>query len=338
MEHASSLAIPSMVDLPVTTFQAAERTWSVSGLDAQDHIFRWITAESRFYEDQLLELLKRLVAPGAHVVDVGANIGNHTLWFAGAMQCTVRAFEPIPALCAVLAHNVAQNFLDARVRVEPYGVGRTRETAQIAVWDETNTGASSLQTSGAGGSISIVALDDLTWERPVDLLKIDVEGMELEVLDGALGIIRRDRPVLAVEARSAEEQESLRQWLQQAGYHVVGTLNATPTLVAVPGGPQPPIEPLAQTLEHLMHRFDQFEQKLDRFGRYVQKVSAVPADRGSDRIKAGAGASSAENQDQVIRALQERIQRLEGELEAHRRPDAEGFDQHDYTTNPENRR
>lgn len=332
MEHASARANPSMVDLPVTTFQAAERIWSVSGLDAQDHIFQQITSRSQFYEDQLLELLKRLVAPGGHVVDVGANIGNHTLWFAGAMQGTVRAFEPIPALCAVLAHNVAQNFLDARVRVEPYGVGRTRGTAQIAAWDETNTGASSLQTSRAGGSISIVALDDLTWERPVDLLKIDVEGMELEVLDGALGIIRRDRPVIAVEARSAEEQESLRRWLQEAGYHILGTLNATPTLVAVPGGPQPPIEPLAQALEHLMHRFDEFEQKLERFGRYVRRVSGDNAASPSVQIETFAPSPDPRDEDQTALTLIERIQQLEGQLETLRHGSAEAPEKDENTT------
>lgn len=336
MEHSSLPPIPSVVDLPIAGFETAERSWSVSGLDAQDHIFRWIAAESRFYEEQLLQLLKQLVGPGGHVVDVGANIGNHTLWFAGAMQCTVRAFEPIQALCAVLAHNVAQNRLDGQVRVEPYGVGRTRGTAQIAAWDETNTGASSLRSSGPGGPISIVALDDLTWEQSVDLLKIDVEGMEMEVLDGALGIIRRDRPVLAVEARSPEEQGSLRQWFQKTGYHVLATLNATPTLVAVPGGPQPPIEPLARTVEHLMHRFDEFEQKLGRFGRYVQKLSGDGAGRGPDQVQAAVEPVSPGQQDQTVRLLQERIQHLEGQLDVLRRRPEAAPEKND-TTTPETR-
>ncbi|WP_144794996.1 FkbM family methyltransferase [Kocuria palustris] len=316
--------VPPLSELPSTSVEADGRTWRLSGLDQQDHIFRWLEGQQRFYEHEMLTFLSALVPSGGLVADVGANIGNHAVWFAGVMGCRVRAFEPVPALCTVLAHNVAQNQLDARVRVEPYGVGRRSGRARVGAWDRANTGASTLELCGADGDIRIVALDDLAWDQPVDLLKIDVEGMEAEVLAGALGLIRRHRPVLAVEARSTAEEEALRAWLDDAGYHVLGRLNATPTLVAVAGGSPAATDAIAHSLEHLGRRFDDFETRLDRFGRFLHKLTA-PAPSQAGGAPAGSGGSPGDGDD--LRVLQERIRHLEAELDAMRR--RAGSDHHD---------
>lgn len=73
MKHASSPAIASMADLPVTTFDPAERTWWVSGLDAQDHIFHWMGAEPRLDKDQPF---KHGLASGAQLVETGSTIDS----------------------------------------------------------------------------------------------------------------------------------------------------------------------------------------------------------------------------------------------------------------------
>lgn len=310
--------VPSMSELPSVTVDAEGRSWRMSGLDAEDHIYHWLEREQRFYEHDMLRFLAALVPSGGLVVDVGANIGNHTVWFAGVMGCRVRAFEPVPALCAVLAHNVAQNQLDARVRVEPYGVGRRRGRAEISVWDRANSGATSLELRGAGGAVHVVALDDLEWDQPVDLLKIDVEGMEADVLAGALGIIRRHRPMLAIEARTTSEEDDLRGWLDDAGYQVLARLNATPTLVAVAGGAPATEQAVAQALELLGRRFDDFETRLDRFGRFLHKLTA-PAKEEPGTSAAPAGSPSASDD---LRGLQDRIRHLEAELDALRRREA----------------
>lgn len=307
--------LPSMSELPSVTLQSHDRTWRFTGPDPQDHIFRWLEQQERFYEQEMLDFLAALVPAGGMVADVGANIGNHAVWFAGVMGCRVRAFEPIPLLSTILARNVAQNQLDALVRVEPYGVGSRPSWAHVASWDRTNAGASSLELRRDKGDIRVVALDDLTWDQPVDLLKIDVEGMESEVLAGALGLIRRHRPILAVEARTAADEESLREWLDGAGYRVLARLNATPTLVAVAGGAARREAVMAHAFEALIRRFDNYETRLDRFGRYLQGL-IVPAP------STPVDGTAAPTDDARLHSLQERIKHLEAELDAIRRREA----------------
>lgn len=88
--------LPSISELPSVTLQSHDRTWRFTGPDPQDHIFRWLEQQERFYEQEMLDFLAALVPAGGMVADVGANIGNHAVWFAGVMGCRVRAFEPIP--------------------------------------------------------------------------------------------------------------------------------------------------------------------------------------------------------------------------------------------------
>ena len=304
--------VPDPAELPIASVEAEGRTWRFTGLDPEDHIFRWLERQKRFYEHDMLTFLASLVPAGGLIADVGANIGNHSVWFAGVMGCRVRAFEPVPALCTVLARNVAQNRLDDLVRVEPYGVGRRSGRARVSAWDRTNTGASALEPREADGDIRLVALDDLEWDQTVDLLKIDVEGMEADVLAGALGLIRRHRPLLAIEARSTPEEDELRRWLDDAGYRVLGRLNATPTLVAVPGGSPAADDAVAHAGEHLGRRFDDFELRLDRFGRFLQKLSVGQG-------AAAAAPASAPPAGADLNGLQERIRHLEAELDAMRR-------------------
>lgn len=313
--------LPSMSELPSVTLQSHDRTWRFTGPDPQDHIFRWLEQQERFYEQEMLDFLAALVPAGGMVADVGANIGNHAVWFAGVMGCRVRAFEPIPLLSTILARNVAQNQLDALVRVEPYGVGSRPSRAHVASWDRTNAGASRLELRREKGYIRVVALDDLTWDQPVDLLKIDVEGMEHEVLAGAVSLIRRHRPVLAVEARTEAEETALREWLDDAGYHVLARLNATPTLVAVPGGSPRTDAAMARVLETLVHRFDDFDVRLDRFGRFLHGLtSTVPSSSGTP--------AESTSSDESLQTLQDRIKHLEAELDAMRRRAASTHQDH----------
>ncbi len=76
-----------------------------------------------FFEAMELEELRKVVGPGAHVVDVGANTGNHTIFFAGPMKAaSVLPFEPLPAAAAALRASVARNEL-TNVDLSRLGVG-----------------------------------------------------------------------------------------------------------------------------------------------------------------------------------------------------------------------
>lgn len=172
-----------------------------------------------FFEAMELEELRKVVPPGARIVDVGANTGNHTVFFAGPMQAaSVIPFEPLPdagrALCAAVARNALQNvdlsWLGKAVSARP---GR----ASPVFSGRGGLGATSLAPDPSG-EIDVVTLDSMISGH-VDLLKIDVEGMEMDVLAGASEIIARSRPLIFVEIAN-RNTGALMNWLQSAGYRV----------------------------------------------------------------------------------------------------------------------
>jgi FkbM family methyltransferase len=153
----------------------------------------------QFYEHEELAYLAARFPPGMKIVDAGANTGNHTVFFAGAMHAeTVRPIEPDPRAAAALRCAVSANGL-ANVELAGLGTavgaapGRMRRVASEA----GGLGATRL-VPDAAGEVPVVPLDELVG-GPVDLLKIDVEGMEMEVLAGAAALVARERPALFVE-------------------------------------------------------------------------------------------------------------------------------------------
>lgn len=304
--------------LPEVELHGPRRTVVMRGAHENDHIFATMVASGQFYEQGLLDYLTSLIAPGGLVVDVGANIGTHTVWFASQHSCDVRAFEAVPETAQVLCANVQLNGLDGEVRIEPYAVGRGPGRVSVAHWDPENSGATRLQQEASRdnrSSFAMVRLDDLEWEARVVLVKIDVEGMELDVLAGAEELVRRDRPVVVAEAQDASAETALRSWFQERGYTVLARVNATPTLVATPtkGADASGVnDVVARSLEHLMSRFDEFDARLDRFGRYVHSLRQTPAETES-AVDPGGVPSPA-----VVEALRRRIAELENQLSAAR--------------------
>lgn len=170
-----------------------------------------------------LDLLEPFVVPGAVVLDVGANIGTHTVFFAqrAGEAGRVVAFEPQRTLHHVLCGNAALNGL-RNVHAHHTAVGREPGTLRVPALDvtaEQNLGGLSLGDWGDGEPVAVMRIDDLDLPR-CELVKIDVEGMECDVLDGATETIRRHRPVLYVENDRAEHSRALLTRLLDLGYRV----------------------------------------------------------------------------------------------------------------------
>ena len=168
-------------------------------------------------------LFRQLVQPGSVVLDIGANIGSHTLFFASASAPggSVIAFEPQRIIHQMLCANLALNGI-TNVRALLAGAGRERGIAQVPVLDYTaanNFGGISLGMGGPSEAVDIIPVDALGLER-CDLMKIDVEGMEGEVLTGATSTIGRFRPVLYVENDRREKSAALVEQLLSLDYEL----------------------------------------------------------------------------------------------------------------------
>lgn len=184
------------------------------------------------YEIELLLSLLRF--PGM-VIDVGANMGVHTIPLAAELARqgrTMLALEPQPVIFQQLCANLALNGL-MNVLALPYACGSEPGFVSFTAPDYRREGNFGGVSVSAQGGISAVVtapcrtLDEIVQQAPVALIKIDVEGFELEVLKGAKNAIARCHPALYVENDRVEKSAPLIQWLMDHGYRLwwhIGTL------------------------------------------------------------------------------------------------------------------
>lgn len=148
------------------------------------------------------ELFRQIVPPGACVVEVGANVGAHTVWFGKAVGPAGRviAFEPQRVIYHLLCANIALNDL-SNIYTHQAAAGRAAGTIflpRLNYAQPNNYGGLGLGNWPEGDPVPMVTLDSLNLPA-CDLLKVDVEGMESEVIAGAEQTIQRWRPLLYLE-------------------------------------------------------------------------------------------------------------------------------------------
>lgn len=151
-----------------------------------------------YFELREARFVRSILREGDRVIDVGANIGWYTLLAARAVGPAghVIAFEPASAAHDHLQSNIALNGF-TNVEVLKIGLSSAPRRLQLVYPDTDNAGAARLiETTGAGtGETVEVRRFDAFWDAalrgPIRLIKIDVEGAELDVLEGMSGILRR---------------------------------------------------------------------------------------------------------------------------------------------------
>ena len=178
------------------------------------------------FSESEVALFSEVIDPGDVVVEVGANIGSHTVFLGKAVgeQGRVLAFEPQRHVFQVLNTNIA---LNEQWHVETYHCGLGSKPGKMAVrnyrFDEKrNMGGLSLLPSSTEllhEKVDIRTLDSFSLQK-LALLKVDVEGMEREVLEGAKDTILRCRPVLYVENDREEKSAALIEAIFALNYNV----------------------------------------------------------------------------------------------------------------------
>ena len=177
--------------------------------------------------------------PGCTVFDVGANFGYYSLAIAARLhrQCRIYAFEPFPQTFALLDHHVRTNGFGGVVIPVDVALTDSAGEAVIHEWcgTEQNSGAASL-AAGAdskgislkpAGSVRVNTLDAVVGEyglTSLELMKIDVEGVEERVLRGGQRTLNELRPVILIELhrrqllREGSSPERLKEIFEAAGY------------------------------------------------------------------------------------------------------------------------
>ena len=163
------------------------------------------------YSEGEIDLFRQLLRPGDVAIDVGANIGALTVGMARLVQPggAIVAFEPQRAIYDILCNNLRLNNL-ANVTAYCRAVGSEAGVIRVPPLDYgqmENFGGVALGGS-QGEQVAVVTLDSLGLSR-LRLLKVDVEGMEFEVVTGARATIQRLQPALYIENDRADRSQLL---------------------------------------------------------------------------------------------------------------------------------
>lgn len=197
---------------------------------------RWLLAtRSNFffgtYEPEQTQLFERYVKPGAVVYDIGAHYGYYSLLSStlAGDSGTVIAFEPSPANLARLRRHLKLNDC-VNVRVIELAVSDTEGTAHFET--RTGSGVGHLATDGPL-EVRVTRLDTIAEELPQpDVIKIDVEGAEMGVLEGGLKTLTAAKPVIFLSVHSPELKTRCTEFLEKLGYTLTQVLPME--LLAVP--------------------------------------------------------------------------------------------------------
>lgn len=218
----------------------AERLWLRQGMERRvllgpyrGLVFR-ITPLTRkgvfyhYYEPEVSRLLAAIVRPDMVVFDIGGHIGIHALYCAKLLRGRGRvvALEPWPENYQQLLSNVGANArLAEHIEVLPYAIGAQEGTAAMTAGN--TDGKHHLTRAGERSDLSarITTVDRVREEHGANpaLLLVDVEGAEMDVLNGATKTIRDVRPHVIVEHHSRKYPEhptELAAWLRERGYSV----------------------------------------------------------------------------------------------------------------------
>lgn len=196
-----------------------------------DHIGLSLNLEGR-YENSPLILVEEFIdkkIPNARdktVLDIGANIGNHSIFFANKFK-NVYAFEPNPATYEVLKINCT--FVAEQKNITTVNVGLSDKEASLPFHiNRSNIGGSQIidvnhESIKDAIQINVKTLDQLIEfkDASVALIKIDVEGHELNVLKGAKDTILKNMPAILFEQSASEiidGSSSVIKYLEDLGY------------------------------------------------------------------------------------------------------------------------
>jgi FkbM family methyltransferase len=184
-------------------------------------ITTYVLIEQEDWFEKEIAFARRLLRPGMHVIDIGANFGTYTLAMAQAVapEGRVWAYEPTSTTARYLGKTIARNGL-ANVEMvqaalsDRTGSGRLHLDAQV----ETNR----LVTDGNGEEVSLTTLDSESRLRswgPIDFIKIDAEGGELDIVHGGKAFFAEQSPLVTFERKSPDgDNEGVQPAFLARGY------------------------------------------------------------------------------------------------------------------------
>jgi FkbM family methyltransferase len=227
--HLVCKLVPNPYQYSSDTIRFLKRNGIVMKVDISDYIGHYLFFGFR---DQSLEKLFSLCLENFTILDIGTNIGWTVLNLASiAKSGEVLGFEPDPYNFNKCSQNISLNN-SQRICVFPVGLGNKNESVTMEIRTPSNRGGNRIapKESSATCMVEIVRLDDFSPAQKldrIDLVKIDVEGYELNVLRGAEYLLKKHKPILFIELDDnnlkdqGDSASALINFLYEMGYQQI---------------------------------------------------------------------------------------------------------------------
>ena len=174
-----------------------------------------------FYEADELRMMERYFPTGGRFLDIGANIGNHALYLGLFRKASyIKVLEPSARAITLLEANVYMNGLERVCDLSDLGIGLsdgTSDVARLNYRSAHNLGMT--QLIEGDGRVALKTADEIIGDQAFDLIKIDVEGMELKVLAGMRRYLAHNPTPIFVEV-NLEHREAFKAWLDENSYEI----------------------------------------------------------------------------------------------------------------------
>nr|WP_150959432.1 FkbM family methyltransferase [Aneurinibacillus sp. XH2] len=165
-----------------------------------EYVFNVIESNKDYYEINTLRKFTKYIPENSVVYDIGANIGNHSVYFSKALKAKkIYSFEPVPMNAVLLEKNIQENQI-SEIEVFRVAIGSDSKKVRIKI-NERNMGECKVIESSAEHStieVPVMSIDSMNLETP-DVIKIDVEGYELDVLVGMKKTLSSSAPIIWIE-------------------------------------------------------------------------------------------------------------------------------------------
>lgn len=198
-------------------------------IDVTDDMIKGHLSTGKIWEEEIHELIKYFVKPGSTAIDVGSMVGCHTIAMSHAVgkYGKVIAFEPCLKIFTECAYNLVINDCNnvnlyhyALLEKNDQGIVHVHVNGEAINYVEYKINKTS--TSWVTENIQIRTLDSFNFNN-VSLIKIDVEGKQDAVLLGGINTIRKNKPIIIIEALNPFlfTEHLTNKFLEELGYVVI---------------------------------------------------------------------------------------------------------------------
>jgi FkbM family methyltransferase len=194
-------------------------------IDLPNDLIKGELFQGKAWEKITDTLVKRYAKPGSVVLDIGAYVGTHAMFMSKCVgpQGKVYAFEPQPKSFRELFMNMKLNNI-SNAFLKNMALGKEEGKVELSLIPQGNEGMASCY-GGSGVFVEMNTLDSFKLNN-ISLIKIDVEGMEDEVLAGGMKTIQKNRPVLIVEILGRRGREAVYPRSQAKIQQTIKTLKS----------------------------------------------------------------------------------------------------------------